>query len=157
MWSKELNDKHGFLASSAKLSSLGEMAGSIAHEINNPNNFIMLNGSMLQKIWAETVPILDDYAQKHGSFYLAGLIYPDEKDQIQRLLDSVQGGGKRIQKIVTSLKDFSRFDTGELHYGVRISDVINQAILIANNLINKSTNRFVVNLCLHLENLPLYC
>jgi signal transduction histidine kinase len=106
----------------------------------------MLNGRMLQKIWHDTEPILDDYAQKYGAFYLAGLQYPTEKQQIQRLLESVQDGGKRIQKIVTSLKDFARQDTGELRFGLKIHEVINQAILIVNNLISKTTERFIVEI-----------
>lgn len=134
------------LMQAEKMVSLGILISGVAHEINNPNNFIMLNGRMLQKIWKDIEPILDEYSQKNHSLMLAGLSYPDEKEQIQRLLQSVQDGGKRIQKIVTSLKDFARLDTGGMRKGIKISEVINQSVIIVHNLIKHSTDRFVLEI-----------
>lgn len=134
------------LIQAEKMVTLGILVSGVAHEINNPNNFIMLNARLLQKIWSENEPYLDQIVKEKGHIYLAGLEYPTEREQIHRLIQAVVEGGQRIQKIVTGLKDFARQDTGEMRSGIQINEVIKQAVVIVNNLIQKSTERFTLDL-----------
>jgi PAS domain S-box-containing protein len=130
------------LAQADKMATLGILVSGVAHEINNPTSFIMLNGKIFAKVWEDITPILDEYYQSNGDFMIAGMPYSRANEKIPRLIDGVTEGAKRIERIIRSLKDFARQDSGDLNESVNLNEVIEAAILIVHNLIKKSTDHF---------------
>ena len=133
------------LIQAEKMATIGILATGIAHEINNPNNFILLNGKIISKVWKDIMPILEQYYENNGEFTLAGIPYTNSKEKISQLISGISEGAMRIKKIVKSLKDFAHQDKGDLNQSVDINSVVESSILIVNNLIKKSTNCFSVN------------
>ncbi len=146
----EIQFRH--LAQADKMASLGVLVSGVAHEINNPNNYIMLNGKMLLRVWDDTVPILQAYFDENGDFPLAGIPYSRAKEKIRQLIQGIPEGAERIQKIVGSLKDFARQDPGKMAKDVDMNKVVDSAVTIVSNLIKKTTNHFSMNLT---DNIPL--
>jgi PAS domain S-box-containing protein len=129
-----------------KMASLGVLVSGVAHEVNNPNNFIMLNTPLIKEAWEQAIPILDDYDKEHGDFELGGISYETMRDTIPSLFDAIEDGTHRIKKIVEDLKNFARKESGNFQTPFNVNDVINDAVALLKSLIKKSTYSFSMNL-----------
>ena len=135
-----------------KMISLGVLVSGMAHEINNPNNFIMLNGHLLREAWESIVPVLKRYYDENGDFSMGGLPYSEMRDEIPQLFSGIKEGSERIQRIVQDLKDFARQDGANMGQSVNINEAIKSSIRLIGNLIKKATNNFRIK---YGRNLPL--
>ncbi len=139
------------LMQAGKMVALGTLVSSVAHEINNPNNFIMLNTPLLSEAWECAMSILDEYYEKNGDFSIGGMKYTEMRDSIPVLFSGIRDGSKRIKQIVEDLKDFVRRDTTDMTQSVDMNAVLRSTISLLSNTIMKSTNHFSVA---YGENLP---
>lgn len=134
-----------------KMISLGILVSGVAHEINNPNQFIMVNAPMLKRAWGNITPILDRYYEENGDFMLAGLSYTEMRERIPELFSKIREGSQRIKHIVRNLKDYARESGSEIAQEVDINAVLESALTILSNLLKKSTKKLKV---IHADNLP---
>ncbi|HUU28928.1 MAG TPA: PAS domain S-box protein [archaeon] len=134
-----------------KMISLGILVSGVAHEINNPNQFIMVNAPMLKRAWENITPILDKYYEDNGDFMLAGISYKDMRDRIPNLFSGIYEGAQRIRHIVRNLKDYAREVGSETTREVDINAVLKSALTILSNLLKKSTKNLKV---IYADNLP---
>jgi PAS domain S-box-containing protein len=129
-----------------KMVALGTLVSGVAHEINNPNNFIMLNTPILKKTWESITPILDEYYKNNGDFNVGSQIkYSKIKQSYPYVLEGIIDGTQRIKRIVEELKNFARKESSELDQSVDINKVVNAAINLISNIIKGATNNFTVN------------
>lgn len=135
---KRLQQAQTQLIQTEKMSSLGQLVAGIAHEINNPVNFIYGNVSYATEYAGDILRLIDLY-QKH---------YPDPLPEIQKeieaieldflledfpkILHSIRVGADRIRQIVLSLRNFSRLDEADVK-AVNIHDGIDSTLLILQN------------------------
>jgi PAS domain S-box-containing protein len=132
------------LIQSDKMNSLGLMVSGVAHEINNPNNLIMLNSDVMDTFWKHMRPVLREHAEAHPDWKLAGIPYGTAEGKYETLLAGVMGGSKRIKRIVESLKDFARIDRGDVSEAVDLDHVVDASVGIVGNIIRKSTDHFSI-------------
>ncbi len=125
----ELQKSQTQLVQAEKMSSLGQTVAGLAHEINNPINFIYGNIAHTQDYVSDLLSLLQAY-QTH---------YPDPVPEIQDLMENIElnyicddldkifhsmrTGADRIRELVLSLRNFSRLDQAEikevdLHEGI---------------------------------------
>lgn len=126
-----------------KMASLGILVSGIAHEVNNPNNFILLNINLLTKVWGDVKPILNQYYEENGDFALGGMSYRDFSEKINTAYDSVLIGSERIKKIIDNLGNYSKNQPKQFRQ-ISLNEVIEVAVSITNNFVSQSTNHFTV-------------
>jgi len=135
-----------------KMASLGILASGIAHEISNPNNFILLNAKLFTRVWADVLPVLDEYLATNGDFSVAGMPYSTARDKLVQSVQGIVQGSERIQNITKSLTEYARRDGGTRTDPVDLNNVVAMAITITENLIKRSTANFKVD---YATNVPL--
>ncbi len=132
---RELRHTQAQMIQAEKMSSLGQLVAGVAHEINNPVNFIYGNLShangyaqdllsllaLYQRHYPTPVPEIEEQAEAIDLDFLV--------EDLPRLLSSMKVGAERIQTIVTSLRTFSRMDESE-RKAVNIHDGIDSTLMI---------------------------
>ncbi|MCP3870125.1 MAG: PAS domain S-box protein [Gammaproteobacteria bacterium] len=124
----------------ARLASIGVLAAGVAHEINNPNNAIQFNASMVTRAWRDITPILNEYYEENGDFALGGLAFSETQDTLPQLLTEITRNTQRIKRIVGNLKHMARQDAGELSESVDIQQVLESSVMLLHNQIQKHTD-----------------
>ncbi len=125
-----------------KMATLGTLVSGVAHEINNPVTFIMLNAPILQQAWQAVLPILDEYHRDHGDFKVGRMDFSRLRERIPLLLADISDGAERVKTIVGELKDFARQGPSEISEDVAINPIAVKAVGLVGNLIRKSTHHF---------------
>jgi signal transduction histidine kinase/CheY-like chemotaxis protein len=136
---------------SEKLSSLGLLIAGIAHEINNPNNFIYFNTPILRSYLQFLLPIVDEYVSAHPDLMVFGRPYPVFREDCFKLLDNIQHGSTRINQIVGNLREFVRERGQGDRRRINLKQVVEKAISICSGRIRKIVKRFDVTIP---ENIP---
>lgn len=139
---RELKQAQAQLIQSEKMSSLGQMVAGIAHEINNPVNFIYANLDYAHNYSQDLLELVNKYQQ----------YYPQPDPEIQqifeeieldfinedlpRIMSSMHLGAERIRQIILSLRNFCHLDEAEMK-SVDIHQGLENTLLLLNHRINQ--------------------
>ncbi|MFC1551323.1 ATP-binding protein [Candidatus Latescibacterota bacterium] len=126
------------LRSSYKLTSLGKLVAGIAHEINNPNTFIMGNIKIAQEAFHDIFPVLDSHYRQNSDLKIARLPYEIFKENMSILLKDMLSGTNRIKKIVDGLREFARKDEGTLTDDVDINNIIETTLRLVGTQLRRN-------------------
>ena len=141
---EKLKNTQAQLVQSGKLASIGQLAAGVAHEINNPITFVMLNAPIFEKVWNSVTPILEEYCRTNGDFRVSGMSYTQLQERVPLLLKDIKEGAMRVKRIVEDLKDFARQGPSDLTDMVDVNSTIKAAVGLVSNQIKKSTDYFEV-------------
>ncbi len=128
-----------------KMNALSTLASGIAHEINNPNSYIMTNAELLSDIWMDIGEIVAEHFRRNPELPQARPSFPDLSEAIPKLLDGVKEGTHRIKRIIDSLSDLARPDRAGMNEEVDINNVIVASCTLLGSQIRKSTDNFQVS------------
>src|SRR6185369_6045221 len=143
---EEIRTTQAKLIHANKMTSIGMLASSVAHEINNPNNCISVNTAMLADVWKDAEPLLKAIHEEQGEFMLRGIPFTKMQEFAPRLLDGIREGSRRITAIVQNMRDYVREDKSGCHGSIDINLLLQNAIAILWHHIHIHTDNFTTKL-----------
>ncbi|BAZ36958.1 integral membrane sensor signal transduction histidine kinase [Calothrix sp. NIES-4101] len=142
----ELKQTQSQLIQTEKMSSLGQMVAGIAHEINNPVNFIDANLFYAENYTQDLLELIEFFQQQYPDYSESIRQKIQEIDlefisqDFKKILQSMQIGTKRITEIVLSLRNFSRLDEAEFK-AADLHEGIDNTLLILHHRLEVTTAR----------------
>jgi len=157
---RQLQQTQAQLIQTEKMSSLGQLVAGVAHEINNPVNFIYGNLSHAEQYIQDLLNLVELY-QNHYPNPATEIAEEIEEidldflmDDLPKLLGSMKMGTERIRQIVLSLRNFSRLDEAEMKE-VDIHEGIDNTLLILQNRIKAKSDHPAIEIVKEYGKMPL--
>ncbi|UII34581.1 ATP-binding protein [Fulvivirga ulvae] len=114
----ELKEAQTQLVQSEKMASLGQLTAGVAHEINNPVNFVSAGIDSLRVDYEDILALLNRYRAGASvdeiEKFEKEIAFEDLLEEIEHLFGGIKDGAVRTREIVKSLQSFSRLDEGNL-------------------------------------------
>ncbi|MDB5230573.1 MAG: hypothetical protein JWN76_1378 [Chitinophagaceae bacterium] len=142
-----LKDTQAQLVSAEKMASLGQLTAGIAHEINNPINFVKSNIKPLKLDIQDLVEIINSYGELHNSDISVMPQKLKEIDQLKQQIDvefvkqeltnlikGIEEGAERTAEIVRGLRTFSRLDESDIKVANFHDGLDSTLVLLKNNI-----------------------
>ncbi len=107
---EELKEARAISTHSSKMASLGELAGNIAHEINNPLAIILGNTNVLRRHCAA---------------------YDKEEPRITTAIERIEETTHRVSSIINGLRYFSHRNENEDHVEVTFEEIVEDVLVLA--------------------------
>ena len=157
---QELHSYQAQLIQTEKMSSLGQLVAGIAHEINNPINFVYGNIAYACQYIQDILRLLQLYDQHYPQPVSEIQKIVEEidldfvKSDLPKLFNSMKLGADRIRDLVLSLRNFSRLDEAEMK-SVNLHEGIDSTLLILQNQLKATAGRSEILVVKEYSNLPL--
>ena len=157
---RDLQHNYSRLLQNDKMIALGQLVAGIAHEINNPMNFIYGNLNYAVEYVQDILYILENYKQELS--YADAISEAKAKgieiefilEDLPKLLSSMKVGATRVNEIVLSLRNFSRLDQAEIKF-VDIHEGIENTLIILKHSLKARPERVEIELIKEYDKLPL--
>jgi two-component system, NtrC family, sensor kinase len=113
-----------------KMTSLGLLLSSMAHEINNPNASIRFSGHIIAKMWADVVPVLDNVWREEGDFYVGGVPFQKARTALAENAAKIVENSERIAGVVQGLRDYGVGDGAKLRPNLEVNEAVSAALSV---------------------------
>ncbi|OOG78046.1 7TM diverse intracellular signaling domain-containing protein [Algoriphagus sp. A40] len=142
---RTLQNTQSQLVNQEKMASLGQLTAGIAHEINNPINFVSSNITPLKRDIKDIMEVIEFYRNSGEREFTASTKKEAKKleedleldyvlEEVEQLLKGMDDGAKRTVEIVKGLRIFSRVDEQDVKK-VDLHDGINSTLILLNSTI----------------------
>jgi PAS domain S-box-containing protein len=148
---EEIRTTQAKLIQTNKMTSIGLLVSSVAHEINNPNTCISTNAAILTRIWQDAAHLIEERRQQAGDFRLGRLPVSEVQELVPRLFGGIADASRRIADIVANMRSLVTNGKGRVVTSVDVNAMIRSATDILWHHIRNHTDSFRMELA---EGLP---
>ena len=134
-----------------RMSTLGTLVASVAHDIKGPTQVVQQNSQILARAWADALPALAHQREMQPDFRLAGVSFDRMRESVPVLIGDLGDSAREIRSFIGDMLEFARPARAEDPQSFQINETVQRAVRLLRGSIRERTNRFSMSLA---EGLP---